>query len=147
MKIEGSYDFDAPRQDVWNALRSPEFLSSCIPGAEEFRSVGPDSYDLTVAMHVAGFAGSASAKIAMADQVEPESYRLTIEGNGVGVGVKGEGALEFTEIDSARTRVDVDGNAKVSGFAARLSQPLLGGAAKLMMNDFFGRMKTKLENG
>ncbi len=145
MRVEGSYDFDAPRQDVWDALRSPEFLSSCFPGAHEVRTNGRDSYDLTVSVHVAGFTGNASAKIAMADEVELESYRLTIEGSGAGVGVTGQGAVEFTEIDSERTRVDVDGDAKLSGFAARLSQPLLSGAAKLMMNDFFGRLRTKLE--
>ena len=146
MRVEGSYDFDVPRQDVWDALRSPEFLSSCIPGAHEVRTNGYDSYDLTVSVQVAGFTGNASANIAVADEVELESYRLTIEGRGAGVGVKGEGALEFTEIDGERTRVDVDGDAKVSGFAARLSQPLLRGAAKMMMNDFFGRLKSKLEN-
>ncbi len=67
MRVEGSYDFDAPRQDVWDALRSPEFLSSCFPGAHEVRTNGRDSYDLTVSVHVAGFTGNASAKIAMAD--------------------------------------------------------------------------------
>ena len=32
MRIEGEYTFGGPREDVWQMVRDPEVLATCLPG-------------------------------------------------------------------------------------------------------------------
>ena len=34
MKITGTYELEADRQKVWEALNDPDVLRACIPGCE-----------------------------------------------------------------------------------------------------------------
>ena len=36
MKLTGSYQINADKQKVWEALNDPEILKQAIPGCEEF---------------------------------------------------------------------------------------------------------------
>ena len=42
--------------------------------------------------------------------------------------------------------MDVEGEARVSGIVARVGQRILGGASKMLMNQFFGCLTDKVEN-
>ena len=58
--------------------------------------------------------------------------------------VRGTADLSFSESDG-QTRVDITGDAQVTGIVARVGQRLLGGASRMMMNQFFNCLKTKIE--
>ena len=38
MKLTGSYQINADKQKVWEALNDPEILKQAIPGCEEFKN-------------------------------------------------------------------------------------------------------------
>ena len=144
MKVQGSYLFNADAESVWNALQSPEVLSSCIPGSEEFRPTGPDTYDVALRLRVAVVSGSYTGKVTIEDKVHPESYRMIVEGKGAAGSLRSEVSFKLSPEDGG-TRVELSGDAQVSGVVARVGQRLMGSASRMLMNQFFGCLKSRVE--
>ncbi|MCB0161178.1 MAG: hypothetical protein KDD83_23750, partial [Caldilineaceae bacterium] len=44
MQLEGSYQFQAPRAAVWDALMNPDVLAQALPGGEQMERVGDNEY-------------------------------------------------------------------------------------------------------
>ena len=144
MKVQGSYVIDADAETVWNALQSPEVLSSCIPGSETFQRTGPDAYDVVLRLRVAAISGSYTGKITIEDKVHLESYRMTVEGKGAAGSLRSEVSFKFSE-EGDGTRIELSGDAQVSGVVARVGQRLMGAASRMLMNQFFDCLKANLE--
>ena len=144
MKVEGSYTFNADRETVWNALLSPDVLSSCIPGSEEFVSTGPDTYNVAMRIKISAITGNYTGKVSIQDRVHLQSYTMLVEGKGRGGTVRGEGAFTFSDVNG-QTQVNIVGDARVSGVIARVGQRLMGSASKMLMTQFFDCLKSKVE--
>ena len=144
MRIQGSYTFDADIERVWRSMLSSEVLASCIPGCDEIRSTGENSYEIDLTVRVASVRGEYKGEVRVEDIDELKSYRMVVSGNGRGGSVTGTGELAFSEADG-KTIVDVTGDTQVTGVVARVGQRLLGGASRMMMNQFFECLKSKIE--
>ena len=145
MKVKGSYSFEAPRQEVWDALMSPDVLAGCIPGCQRLDTAGEDSYEMVLKVGVAAITGTYKGTVSIGDKVGQESYRMIVEGKGVAGGVRGEGMVRLTE-DGAGTAVTFEGEAQVTGIIARVGQRLMGNTSKLLINQFFNCLKSKTES-
>lgn len=144
MKVEGNFTFDAPRAKVWELLLSPEVLAACIPGCQKLDEIGPDSYEVVMRVGVAAVSGTYTGKVVVADKIDQVSYKMIVEGRGAGGGVKGEGLLSFDDADNGGTLVNVVGDARVTGIVARVGQRLMGNASKMLMNQFFECLQSKV---
>ncbi len=144
MKVEGSYTFRADRRKVWDSLLSPEVLSSCIPGCERFEPTSDETYDVVMKVGVAAVSGRYTGKITITDKHELDTYTMRVEGKGAAGTIGGEGVLTFTEIEG-ETRVDLTGDARVTGIIARVGQRFMGSASKMLMNQFFDCLRSKVE--
>jgi hypothetical protein len=143
LKVEGSYTFASTREKVWDSLFDPDVLFSCIPGAEKFEATGEDAYEVALKVKVAAITGNYSGKIRLVEKNHPDSYKMMVEGQGSGGTVKGEVVMNFSASGSG-TDVRVAGDAQVTGTVARVGQRLMGSAAKMLMNQFFGCLKNKI---
>ena len=144
MKVQGTYKFEAPIEKIWSALQSPEVLSNCIPGCEKFDPEGENSYLLSMKIKVASVTGQYTGKVSIKDISFPDQYTMEVEGKGSGGTVKATGVLHFSE-SNGLTTVNVEGEARVSGIVARVGQRIIGGASKMLMNQFFGCLTDKVE--
>ncbi|MEO7157493.1 MAG: SRPBCC domain-containing protein, partial [Vicinamibacterales bacterium] len=97
---------------------------------------------------MAAITGKYEGIVTIADQVEPTSYRLKVEGQGRPGFVKAEVAITLrgyvAESGGTNTIVDVAGTAQTGGTIARLGQRIVGSAAKMMQDRFFACMSAKL---
>ncbi len=144
LKVEGTFSFSADRQKVWDSLLSPDVLAACIPGCQSFEPTGDDSYDVVMRVGIAAVSGRYTGKVRLVDKKELESYKMIVEGKGAGGSIKGEGLLNFSEADGG-TQVNLVGDAQISGIMARVGQRLFGNASKLLMNQFFDCLKSKVD--
>ncbi len=144
MRVQGSYTFDTDVQTVWEAMQSPEVLSGCIPGCESFEPAGENRYVVQMRVRVSAITGSYKGEIRIENSAYLESYTMIVEGGGRGGTVKGAGDLKFSESDG-RATIHIEGEVQVTGVIARVGQRLLGGASRMMMNQFFDCLKTKIE--
>ena len=145
MKVEGSYSFNADRRTVWDALMAPEVLAVCIPGCQKLESAGEDTYDVIMKVRMGAVIGTYTGRVTVADQMHLESYRMLVEGRGTGGSIKGEGAIRLAERNGT-TEVKLVGDAQVSGIVARVGQRLMVSASRMLMNQFFGCIKEKIES-
>jgi carbon monoxide dehydrogenase subunit G len=143
MTLEGTYTFNAPRTRVWELLTDPAVLSSCIPGSEGLEPIGDDRYRARVVVAVAMVSGAYEGTVSMLDKVEPESYRLAIEGQGKAGFVKGEARVALRE-EGATTILEVTGTAEVGGMIARVGQRLVGSVSKMMLDRLFACLQGKV---
>ena len=144
LRIDGSYSIKADRETVWSGLQASDLLVSCIPGCEKLEATGDDTYDVVLTAGVASIKGTYTGRVALADKVPFESYKMLVEGSGSGGTVRGEAILSFAEVNG-ETEIRVVGDAHVTGVVARVGQRLLGSASKMLMNQFFGCVKEKIE--
>ncbi|HKB11053.1 MAG TPA: carbon monoxide dehydrogenase subunit G [Vicinamibacterales bacterium] len=142
MDISASYTFNAPPDRVWSLLMDPQALASCIPGCEKFEPAGEDRYSVTVNVGLAAITGNYTGSVAVADKVEPSSYRLIIEGAGRPGFVNGSSTIALRP-DGEQTIVDVTAAVQMGGMIARLGQRLAGAAGKLMMDQFFSCLQSR----
>lgn len=143
MKLAGVYSFDATPDRVWAMLLSPEALKNCIPGCEKLEPTGDDMYNATMKVGVAAIRGNYAGKVRIADKDEPNSYTLHVEGSGGPGFVRGEARISLTPNGSSTT-VSVDADGQVGGTVAGVGQRMLGGVAKMLMNQFFDCLRKQL---
>ena len=144
LRVQGSYTFDADIQTVWDAMQSPEVLSGCIPGCEKFEPAGEDRYTVQMSVRVSAITGSYSGEVRIDNRDHLSSYTMIVQGSGRGGTVTGSGDLNFSESEG-QTSIQIAGDVQVTGIIARVGQRLLGGASRMMMNQFFDCLKTKIE--
>lgn len=143
VEVRGEQRFEAPRNVVWDMLLDPTALKAAIPGCERFEEVGPQSYDLTIKVGLSAIKGTYSGTVTVADAVPNDSYRLIVTGSGRPGSVNGN-ALMVLRDDGAGTMVSYTGEVKAQGAIARLGSRLLGGAAKLLIGQFFKSMEKQV---
>ena len=144
MEITGSYSIAAPRERVWNLMLDPAAIASCIPGCEQLEPDGENRYRARITLGISAIVGTYDGVVVISDKVEPESYKLSVEGQGKPGFVKGDAAISLVAEGSATT-VNVTGSVQTGGAIARMGQRLIGAAAKMMQDKFFACMRGKLE--
>ena len=144
MKIEGAHDVVAPRQKVWEAFLDPERLRQAIPGCEKLEALGNDEFKAVMKIGIAAVKGTFEGKVRLADKKPPESYRMAVEGSGGPGFVRGDTVITLSDTEGG-TRVAYTADVQVGGLIAGVGQRMLGGVAKMMADQFFGRMSQLLQ--
>jgi hypothetical protein len=145
MKIEGSHDVPAPRQEVWEAFLDPERLRQAIPGCEKLEAQGPDEFKATMKIGIAAVKGTFEGKVRIGEKDPPNSYRMAVEGSGGPGFVRGDTLISLTDIPEG-TRVSYTADVQVGGLIAGVGQRMLGGVSKMLADQFFGRMRQLLQS-
>lgn len=143
MKVAGSYELEAPRQQVWDALQDPAVLARTLPGCESLEVTGPGSYAATLTAGVASVKGTYRGKVALSDQVAPTSYRLKAEGAGAPGTVQADAVVRL-EDHGAGTLVTYEADAVVGGMIGGVGQRMLAGVAKKTAGEFFSAIERDL---
>ena len=143
MDITGTYTFAAAPERVWQLLMDPAVIAGCIPGCEELQPDGEDRFRARLKVALAAITGTYDGTVQISDKVEPQAYRLTVEGQGKPGFVKGSVQITL-RADAANTIVDVNGSVQTGGAIARLGQRLIGGVSKMMQDRFFACLQGKL---
>lgn len=141
MKIEGTYDFSAPREKVWQVLLDPQIMAQCLPGCESMEEVAPDQYEANVKVGIAAVKGSYKAKVRIAEKQEPSHYVLSGEGSGGPGFMQGDLVIDLEENGRGGTTVKYSTDPKIGGLIAGVGQRMLGGIGKMMVNQFFKKVE------
>jgi uncharacterized protein len=141
MKIEGSYEFKAPRERVWQVLLDPQVMAQCMPGCESMEEVSPDQYEASVKVGIAAVKGSYKAKVAIKDKQPPSHYVLSGQGSGGPGFMQGDLVIDLEENTNGGTTLKYRTDAKIGGLIAGVGQRMLGGIGKMMVDQFFKKME------
>jgi carbon monoxide dehydrogenase subunit G len=141
MKIAGTIMVQAPRAQVFKALRDARLFASCVEGVHDLVETGPDAYSATFETKVAymKFAFRVTVQVVRAE--EPREIEAKIEGAPVGIvgRLTATSVTRLTEVSGA-TRIDYDVETALTGKLGSLGQPVLRTKAKEMERQFAARL-------
>ena len=143
MKVGGSHELAASRQQVWDALQDPPVLERTLPGCEALEVTGPGRYVATLTAGVASVKGTYRGKVALSEQVEPTSYRLAAEGAGAPGTVQADALVRLVD-NGAGTTVHYEADAVIGGMIGGVGQRMLVGVAKKTAGEFFSAVEREL---
>jgi hypothetical protein len=145
MKLTLSSVVHAPRDRVFAALVDPAILQKCIPGCESLTETGPDAYEATLKIGVAGLKGTYKGKASIRDKRPPESLTLGFEGKGGPGFVRGSAAIALSADGDASTRLACEADVQVGGLIAAVGSRLVEATAKKLADDFFHQLSQELQ--
>jgi uncharacterized protein len=137
MKISGTAALNAPVDQVWAAFNDPAVLARTLPGCQELREVGPDSYRMTITAGVASIKGTYEGEVALIEQNPPGSFVLRASGAGAPGTVGADVRFRLNESATGGTDLGYDADAVVGGVIGGVGQRMLTGVAKKMAGQFF----------
>ena len=140
MDISGSYTLNAPREQVWNALRDPGALKRAIPGCESLEQTGDNAYTVRLNVGVAGVKGIYNGSLHVLDAQAPESYHLVMDGTGVRGILHRDGVLRLEAQATGTTVVHYAGQAQLGGAIASVGPLVATGAANRLIKEYFTRL-------
>ena len=138
MKLTGSYQINADKQKVWEALNDPEILKQAIPGCEEFKKNSDTEFTATATNKIGPFNASFTGDIELKDLNPPNSYKIIGSGNSLVGFASGEAEVKLETIDDV-TKLVYTVEANVGGKIAQVGSRLIDMTAKKMADIFFGK--------
>jgi carbon monoxide dehydrogenase subunit G len=149
MEMLGNRRLGITQQQAWEALNDPETLKKCIPGCDKFEPTGDDQYAVALALKIGPVSAKFNGKVALAEIMPPDSYRLSFEGQGGVAGfAKGSSSVTLRPVADGTPGCELDYTvqAQVGGKIAQLGQRLIDGAAKSTADDFFKRFEVEMQS-
>jgi uncharacterized protein len=143
VKMSGQYTLDAPQEKVWAFLMTPEAIAKVMPGCEQLEEVAPDTYKATLKLGIAAVKGTYTGSVQLLDKTPPTHYRMLIDGSGAPGFVKGEATVDLAEQDG-KTVLSYDADTQVGGLIANVGQRMIGGVAKLIINQSLKKLEEEL---
>ena len=136
MKLTGSYQINANKQKVWEALNDPEILKQAIPGCEEFKKNSDTKFTATATNKIGPFNASFTGDIELTDLNPPNSYKIIGSGNSPVGFASGEAEVKLESVnDSTKLVYIVEAN--VGGKIAQVGSRLIDITAKKIADIFF----------
>lgn len=144
MRIHGSHRLDAPRADVFAAIRDPNTLLAVIPGCRAIEKVTDDEYRGEISLRLPGFAGSYRTDVRLLDADEPNGARLEGEVVGRPGSVRGQASFRLDD-EGEGTLITYDGRAVISGPLARLDGRFAEALAATLIDQGLDRLNARLQ--
>ena len=136
MNISGSHTVPASRERVWELLHDPDALQRMVPGCQTLDAETPTKFSATLSVGVGPIRGRFSGAVEIEDVSAPESYKMTLNGQGPTGFVTGEGLINLSE-DGEGTLVEVEADAQVGGTLAQIGSRMVQTAVRMLMGQFF----------
>ncbi|MCL4562810.1 MAG: carbon monoxide dehydrogenase subunit G [Chloroflexi bacterium] len=137
MKLEGEYLFNGPREEVWNIVRDPDVLATCIPGTQTLKQVNENEYEGAIGVRIGPVNAAFTGKLTVSDEIPPESCTLTAEGKGAAGFARGVGHVVLEEQGSDKTLLKYTGELIIGGKLMSVGQRLIDSVGKSMINKGF----------
>jgi len=141
MKFSGTLTVDAPRADVYKALRDARLFASCVEGVRDLAETGPDAYAAVFETKVAYMKFSFKVTVEVVRAEEPREIEAKVEGTPLGIvgRLTATSVTKLTDVGAA-TKIDYDVEAALTGKLGSLGQPVLRAKAKEMERQFAARL-------
>jgi carbon monoxide dehydrogenase subunit G len=141
--VSGSHGFPAPPERAWDVLLDPDAIKEVLPGCESFDHLGGEDYRVRIAVNLIAFTATVTGDVTMTDRVPHESYKVLVSGQGSLGSVAIECRMRLSP-DGPNSRLDYDIDVDAMGQLGVVGGPVLGPAAKMIVNQFMANMEKQI---
>jgi carbon monoxide dehydrogenase subunit G len=122
MHLEGTREFAAPREEVYEALTDPELVAGAIPALESLTVADHEHWTATVKLPIAP-----RLKVAfeVLDRRPPEHARLYAHGKNFGSTASVDTSFDLAQNGNEKTAMRYSAEFKLSGLLGRIGEPAL----------------------
>jgi uncharacterized protein len=145
MNGQGTLKLDAGIERSWEVLLDPRVLEKCIMGCKSLEQETENKFHAELSIGVAAVKGKYESTIEIADIERPKHYKLIVKGEGGPGNVDAAGVIDLRPINENITELAYTYEAEVGGKVAMIGQRMLGGVAKLIIQDFFKKLSKELK--
>jgi uncharacterized protein len=148
MRLEQSFEVDAPLERVWTALLDIERVAPCLPGAGVEGRNEDGSYAGTFRVKIGPTTAAYAGKLAF-ENVDEAAHTASMQANGTDR--RGQGGARATIVstlhrDGDRTRVQVDTDYHITGRLARFGRGgMIEDIAERLLREFAQNLQTLLQ--
>jgi carbon monoxide dehydrogenase subunit G len=150
MKLEQSFEVEAPLEEVWAALIDVERVAPCLPGAAITARNDDGTYDGSFSVRIGPTSASYSGKLRMRE-IDEDAHRATMHAQGSDR--RGQGGAEATIVSTlsdlgGRTRVEVSTDYRITGRLARFGRGgMIEDISERLLRQFAQSLQGQLEGG
>jgi carbon monoxide dehydrogenase subunit G len=144
VKLEGSYNFNAPQEAVWQALLDPEILARIMPGCERLDKIGDNEFRGVLKIRIGPMQGDFEGNVTLSDIDAPNGYRLRVNGRGPSGFMDGEGGVRLRE-QEGMTTMDYEGDVQVGGRIASVGHRLLDRSARALTEQSLDQLNQQIQ--
>ena len=148
MKLEQSFEVDAPLERVWQTLIDVEHVAPCLPGASVTGRNDDGSYTGTFTVKIGPTTASYTGKLEM-ETIDEASHSATMQASGTDK--RGQGGAKATifsrlaTVDGRGTRVEVVTDYHITGRLARFGRGgMIEDISERLLREFAKRLQTSL---
>jgi carbon monoxide dehydrogenase subunit G len=128
VKVEGTKEFDAPQELVWEVLNDPTRMANLLPGVESFEVQDDKHWSASVKVPLGMGGLKLKFRFEVMDERPIEYSKLSAKGQGVGAIVSMETEFNLSG-DGGRTHMDWSADVRVAGqigsMGQRVFQPIV----------------------
>jgi carbon monoxide dehydrogenase subunit G len=146
MELQGTHQFSAPLDAVWDALMDPAVLSKALPGGDQLERVGENDYRAAMSVRVGPVQGRFEGKVTLTDVKLHQGYHMKVSGTGAPGFLNGEGDLTLAE-NEAGTLMTYTGDVQIGGRIASVGQRLIDSTAKSIIKQGLKTLDEQLAVG
>jgi carbon monoxide dehydrogenase subunit G len=151
VRLQQSFEVDAPLESVWEALVDIERVAPCLPGAAVSGRNDDGSYNGSFSVKIGPTSASYTGKLAMTE-LDQAAHRASMHAQGSDR--RGQGGAEATivstlqELPGGRTRVEVDTDYRITGRLARFGRGgMIEDIANKLLRQFADSLQALLAAG
>ena len=142
--IEGAYEFEAPRELLWEMVRDPEVLARILPGCDRLDEVNENEYQGQMKIKIGPVDGVFRGTVALSGLQPLEGFHLVVNGRGPSGVIEGEGDVLLVETQSG-TEFRYTGKGQVSGRMATVGQRVMSSSARAITKQSLENLATQVQ--
>lgn len=147
MKIEKTFSVNAPINDVWQFITSPDKVAPCIPGCEGAKQTGELTYKAAIKVKVGPIKARFAVEIESLEERPPEfaSYSTKGEEGTKSSRLKATSTLALKAEDDNNTEVTYTSEVNLLGRLGKFGSGMMQKVADNIGNEFVAALKEKVE--
>ena len=148
MKIEKTFEVDAPQQAVWDFITSPEQVAPCIPGCTGAEEMEPGKYKAVVKTKVGPIKTTFKVKIETREVRQPEfaAYATSGEEGSRTSIIQAMSTLSLRQLDGNKTEVTYQSEINMLGRLGKFGSGLMQKVADSIGKEFIATMQDSIKS-
>lgn len=148
MKVDKSFTIDAPREEVWRFLSSPERVGMCFPGCQEVTALGDNRYKASVKVKVGPIKTVFNVDFEETENrpLEYSAYTSRGEEGNRASRLKAVSTLSLSPVSEHRTQVHYSSKLTIVGRFGKFGAGMMKKKADTLGEEFVQALRARIES-
>lgn len=147
MKIEKTFTIDAPQDEVWLFVSSPEKVGMCFPGCESVTALGDNKFKASIKVQLGPIKTVFKIDFEATESRPPEYSAYTSRGEEANRAsrLKADSTLTLSSLDEGRTQVVYTSDLSIVGRLGKFGLGVMKKKADSMGDEFIQTLRMQIE--